>query len=486
MTKRNIIFSISRTSSIGLFTLFFSALTPIVQGQALFTPSLWQGKIGSVRLILAIDSTTQSQPVSGHFESPDQTDDQLPISNLRITADSLVATSSLIRGTFSGRLSSDQQSLVGVWQQGKIAPIPLTLRRSKVSITKSKRPQTPRPPFPYRSDSVSYANADGSIRFGATLTRPDLSGTSTSGRFPTVILITGSGAQDRDETIFRHKPFAVIADHLTRNGFAVLRVDDRGVGQTTGSFLGVTSADFAQDVLAGVAYLKTRSDVDPKRIGLIGHSDGGLIAPLAAVQSPDVAYIVSLAGVGVKGSKLLKKQMATDNRLEGMSPSAQAAMSSLMNDLIDRVADPAIPATRTDLDIIYKRWQRGQTAELLSSMGYTDQSANSSINSLLTPWMRYFLAYDPAPVLRQIRIPLLAMNGEKDFQVDAKDNLNGISIGLEQAGNKHYRIVALPGLNHMFQTAPTGAGSEYTQLEETFSPQALRIMTEWLTKEVGL
>jgi uncharacterized protein len=216
--------------------LFISLLVLLsfgAQGQTSLTPSQWQGQIGSVRLILVIDTTAASHSPTGHFESPDQTEEQIPITALRITVDSLIATAQLIGGTFSSRFSPGQRSLVGVWQQGN-ASLPLTLNRLEKPVVKSKRPQTPVPPFPYRSDSVQYDNADKSIHFGATLTYPNPSHQLTRVGLPAVILITGSGPQDRDETVFRHKPFAVIADHLTRHGFAVLRVDDRGVGQTTG------------------------------------------------------------------------------------------------------------------------------------------------------------------------------------------------------------------------------------------------------------
>ncbi|MBC8151727.1 MAG: alpha/beta fold hydrolase [Bacteroidetes bacterium] len=468
--------------------LFISLLVLLsfgAQGQTSLTPSQWQGQIGSVRLILVIDATVASHSPTGHFESPDQTEEHIPITDLRITADSLIATAPLIGGTFSSRFSPDQRSLVGVWQQGN-ASLPLTLRRLEKPVVKSKRPQTPVPPFPYRSDSVQYYNADKSIHFGATLTYPNPSHQPTRVGLPAVILITGSGPQDRDETVFRHKPFAVIADHLTRHGFAVLRVDDRGVGQTTGSFRQATSADFANDVLASIAYLKTRSDIDAKKIGLIGHSDGGLVAPLVAVRSSDVAYIVSLAGVGVKGSELLKKQIATSNRLEGMSPSAQVATAQVMNALIDRAADTALSTTRADLQAVYGHWKQTQPVDSLTSTGLTDQSAKAFISSLLSPWMQYFLRYDPAPTLRKIRIPLLAMNGEKDYQVDATDNLSGFTTNLKKAGNKRYQIVSMPGLNHLFQTASTGGESEYAQLEETFSPRALTKMTEWLKEQVGI
>jgi uncharacterized protein len=244
--------------------------------------------------------------------------------------------------------------------------------------------------------------------------------------------------------------------------------------------------DFANDVLAAIAYLKTRSDIDAKKIGLIGHSDGGLVAPLVAVQSSDVAYIVSLAGVGVKGSELLKKQLSTSNRLEGMSPSAQAARAQLMDALIDRAADATLSTTGADLRAVYGRWKQTRPADSLKSTGLTDQSANAFISSLLTPWMQYFLKYDPAPTLRKINIPLLAMNGEKDYQVDATDNLSGFTTNLKKAGNKRYQIVSMPGLNHLFQTASTGAENEYAQLEETFSPRALTKMTEWLKKQVSV
>ncbi|RIV25243.1 alpha/beta fold hydrolase [Fibrisoma montanum] len=462
-----------------IFIGLLSLLT-VSYGQELPKKTLWQGQLGPIRLLLRINIDSLTNRPTARFESPDQGANNIPVSDLRITADSVVATSAMIAGTFRGKFSAGRQALDGVWLQRGVLPQPITLKRVEQVMAMS-RPQLPKPPLPYRSDSLTFQNADQSIRYGATLTRP-----ATGQTFPAVVLITGSGPQDRDETLMGHKPFLVIADNLTRNGFAVLRVDDRGFGQTTGNFATATSTDFANDVLAAIAYLKTRPDVDKKRIGLIGHSEGGMIAPMVAVQSPDVAYIVSLAGVSVKGADLLKKQLSAGARLAGVSGEALAASDQFFSTLIDRIVaqpiDQVIPIDT--LRQVYRTWRKQQPDDRARGLGMDNEPAlTPMLMQFSTPWFRNFLRYDPVPTLSKLTIPVLAMNGEKDYQVDATDNLNSFDTNLKRAGNKRYKIVMMPGLNHLFQTAKTGAGVEYGQIEETFSPKALDIMTAWL-KEV--
>jgi pimeloyl-ACP methyl ester carboxylesterase len=302
-----------------------------------------------------------------------------------------------------------------------------------------------------------------------------------AGPFPCAILITGSGQQDRDETLLGHKPFLVIADYLTRRGIAVLRVDDRGVGGSTGlsTLATATSADFATDVSAGLTFLKTRPEIDPKRIGLIGHSEGGLIAPLVAAARPnDVVFVVLLAGPGVPGDKILSEQSALIAAALG-APAAQVEASKPVNArlfaVIKAEADPAERKKKLDAVIAETA---AQAPEGLRDKAKADLTAR--LAPLSTPWFHYFFAHDPAPTLSQVRCPVLALNGSKDLQVPPKQSLPAIEAALKGGGNKDYTLKELPGLNHLFQTAKTGSPAEYADIEETFSPDALKAMGDWV------
>lgn len=414
------------------------------------------------------------------FDSPDQNATNLPVSELLVTTDSLVAFSKVIGGGFSGKFNQAKTEVTGRWKQGA-ANLPLTLIRITSLAPAIKRPQTPSPPFSYKSENVKYSNGDKSVNFGGTLTWPD-----SEQPVPVVILISGSGQQDRDETIFDHKPFAVIADHLTRNGIAVLRVDDRGVGETTGEVRSATSADFAKDVLAGIAYLKSRREIDPKQIGLVGHSEGGIIAPLVVNQSKDVAFMVSMAGVGVKGVDVMKKQTADMLKASNLPPDQYQALKGFYSQMLDllKLQDINKPV---DMSAELEKWKVTQPKALIDSMKLNEgqegeEKIKSFVNVISIPWMRYFIAYNPETVLSKIKIPVLAINGAKDVQVSSTENLAGFEKLLKKAGNNDFKIQELPGLNHLFQTAVTGYGNEYAMIEETISPTALKVITEWIVQ----
>ncbi|HTU61076.1 MAG TPA: alpha/beta fold hydrolase, partial [Polyangiales bacterium] len=341
---------------------------------------------------------------------------------------------------YDGTFSADPPSFAGTLSLAG-ASFPLELVPSE--IVRPARPQEPKPPFPYDVEEVSYDNAAAGVHLAGTLTTP-------RGRrqHAAALLINGSGAQDRDSTISGHKPFLVIADYLTRRGIAVLRVDDRGVGGSTGDFAAATSADFTGDALAGVAYLKTRPDIDPASIGLIGHSEGGIIAPAAAARSNDVAFIVLLAGPGVPGRELIVRQnellQATSNAPEGYG----AFMTEVSRDLVDiSVAEPDDVLAQ---QLLAARWnerkaeaassQLSAEAKALIASPDTDAAISSSIKELRKPWMKYFLAYDPAPALTQVTCPVLALNGTLDLQVEAEQNLPAIAAALEAGQNPDYSI----------------------------------------------
>ena len=348
------------------------------------------------------------------------------------------------------------------------------------------RPQTPKPPFPYDEEKVIYYNKDKSIKYGGTLTIP-----KRAKNVPVVILITGSGQQDRDEALFDHKPFWVIADHLSRNGIAVLRVDDRGIGETTGDVINATSADFAKDVLVGVNFVKNHPGINVKRIGLLGHSEGGIIAPITALQSKDIAFIVSLAGVGVKGADLIIKQITDGFNRGGFNKDYIERMTMLYRKMIalsnKHINDSDDSELKQAFAKFMEEWMKQQPEVFLTQAGFSGTNGVNYINmlagNLYSPWMRYFNNYDPAYTLGKITIPVLALNGDKDVQVSAKENLAGFDSLLTKAGNKHFKTMLTPGLNHMFQHANTGAVSEYGKIEETISPEVLDVITKWIKKE---
>jgi pimeloyl-ACP methyl ester carboxylesterase len=285
-------------------------------------------------------------------------------------------------------------------------------------------------------------------------------------------LIPGSGPHDRDETLLGHKVFLVLADYLTRKGIVVLRVDDRGVGKSTGNLADATTADLATDAEAGVAYLKTRSEVDPHKIGLIGHSEGGLIAPMVAARNADVAFIVMMAGPGVPGDEILVEQVLLISEASGASHDVAEKNATAEREVVTLVKQ------EKDNAVLEKDLREKLAGKI------PEAQIDPTIKQLTSPWVRYFIAYDPAPALRKVKCPVLAINGEKDVQVPPKQNLPAIRRALEEGGNQHAEADELPGLNHLFQTAKTGVPSEYSEIEETMSPAAMEKIASWILKQL--
>jgi uncharacterized protein len=306
------------------------------------------------------------------------------------------------------------------------------------------------------------------------------------GPFPAALLITGSGPQDRDETILGHKPFLVLADYLTRRGIAVLRVDDRGVAKSTGVFASATSADFADDVEAGVEFLKHRADIDAKQIGLIGHSEGGVIAPMIAARSKDIAFIVMMAGTGLNGEEILYLQGQAILKAMGAPAEALARQKAIQQAIFDgarqekdnKEAEKKIHQT---LDGIFAKLSAAERQQIEKSKGGLD----AQINRVLSPWFRFFLTYNPATALQKVQCPVLALNGEKDTQVTPKENMESIEKALQGGGNKDFTVTMLPSLNHLFQTCKTGAPAEYGKIEETLAPSALQLIGDWIVKRTN-
>ena len=436
----------------------------------------WLGALkvpgGEFRIVFRI-SKKPDGTLSAVMDSPDQGAKDIPTSSAILENDHLTIESKVAAAVFEGNVKPDWNEIEGRWKQGEMA-FPLTLKRTE-KVEELKRPQEPKKPYPYHEEEVSYENKKAGIKFAGTLTLP-----ASTGTYPAVILITGSGPEDRNETVFGHKPFFVLADYLTRRGIAVLRVDDRGVGGSTGIESQATSLDFAGDVLSGVAYLKSRKEIDPKEIGLIGHSEGGIIAPLAASLAPkEIAFIVMMAGTGLTGEEILYLQGALIAKAGGASDE-QIARSRKIQEPIFSVMkqekDPA--AAETKIRQLLKGVVQGMTEEEKKAVAPEAQEAQ--LKRLLTPWFRFFLTYDPKPTLMKVKCPVLVLNGEKDLQVPPKENLKTIEDALKAGGNNSYTIKELPGLNHLFQTAQTGSPSEYMKIEETISPPALAVIGDWI------
>ncbi|WP_420422448.1 alpha/beta hydrolase family protein [Simkania sp.] len=344
---------------------------------------------------------------------------------------------------------------------------------SHEAISVNCRPQEPKGVPIYAEEEVKYRNSAADVTLAGTLTLPRSEKPSTA-----VLLIAGSGRVDRDETVFGHKPFLVLADHLTKHGIAVLRVDKRGIRESTGNYDDSTSEDFAADVLAGVEYLKTRKEIDAKQIGLIGHSEGGLIAPMVAVKSDDVAFIVLMAAQAVTGETLVYTQEALISRSMGVTEEQISHQLDFQKQVLSVIIN------EPDLENAEKLI-REIVSKQLADLPDEEQQAiyhdmESQIRRCNSQWFRYFLTYDPKTSLKHLKIPVLAINGQLDCQVTPKQNLTLIGKILEEAGNQNYRVIEFPKLNHFFQSCESGSILEYGKIEQTIAPVVLETLSDWI------
>lgn len=433
----------------------------------------WMGalEVGSSRLRLVFNiSITDDASFIATLDSPDQGAKDIPLGDVIRSGDSLRIEAPLIAGYFVGKISSDT-TMEGQWNQaGRSFDLNLKKHTGEFVLN---RPQEPQPPFPYREEEVSFENSEQGFLLAGTLTLPE-----GRGPFPAVILVSGSGSQNRDEEIFGHKPFKLIADQLTRNGIAVLRYDDRGVGSSGGSIFGSTTADNALDALSAIKYLYSRDDINRAKTGIIGHSEGGMIAFMLASEHRDVAFIISLAGPGVDGKAILLDQSEYIGRLSGVEAYILKDNRVVMNKVYELMID----------NPSYKVWKE----KVLDFTGaYSRDEIKQGKNALLNSipessyaWMRYFVMFDPTHCFGSITCPVLALNGEKDCQVLAERNIPAILEGLNAAGNNKVTALVLPGLNHLFQKCETGLPAEYGVIEETFDPETLDIISDWILKLV--
>lgn len=427
----------------------------------------WAGTLDAagqrLRLVFHIERDSAGA-LSGTLDSPDQGAYGLALSAVESSgSDSVRFELRMVGGEYTGQLSADGAQIDGSWSQGG-GRIPLRLERADPEALAPKRPQEPQPPFPYAIEPVTFDNVEAGVRLAGTLTVPE-----GEGPFPAVALISGSGPQDRDETVFGHRPFLVLADYLTRRGIAVLRYDDRGIGESTGDFAAATTPDFAEDARAAVEWLREDPRIRPDAIGLVGHSEGAIVAPIAADRSDDVAFVVLLASTGMPGRDLLVDQGEAINRASGLPETVieqRAAAQAKVLDAVLESEDDSVAA------------ERARAA--LAEAGLTGAAADAQVQGLVTPWMRYFLVYDPLPALRELDVPALALYGEKDTQVPPASNAPAVEEALREGASGDYTVTVLPGLNHLFQPAGTGAPSEYAGIEETMSPAAMDAIATWI------
>ncbi len=439
----------------------------------------WGGALEAqgVRLRLALAVQDSGGALHARFRSVDQENATFSVS-VEMRGDSAIFTAAPLSAAFRAVLVG-RDTLRGVWTQGP-ASLPLVMVRGADEAMVVRRPQNPQAPFPYRSEEVTVESVPG-VRLAGTLTLPP-----GNGPHPAVLLVSGSGPQDRDESLLGHKPFLVLSDHLTRQGIAVLRMDDRGTARSTGSFAGATSDDFAQDAAAAVRWLRARPEIADDRVGIVGHSEGGIIAPLVASRDREVAFLVLLAGPGTPSAELLVQQAALISRAGGDPEREIERTSDFQRQMFGAIAQTADSAAlHARLTEVGQRFLATLTPEERAMPAGSEATLTATINTMVSPWYRWFLRYDPAPALRATRVPVLALNGALDLQVPADENLAGIQASLRAGGNRDVTVEKLPSLNHLFQTARTGAPSEYNEIEETMSPVVLQRVSGWILERFG-
>lgn len=467
--------------------LFLVALTlccaTMMYAQSFDPVGTWEGTLNvgvELRIVFHIKDGGDGK-FSASADSPDQSAFNLPVDSVYFDGKNISLFMNAMQASFTGNLASDSL-IIGEFKQG--THFPLQLR--KVNAVKTRfRPQTPQPPYPYKEEKIIYENADKSIRFGATLTIPE-----GKGPFPAVVLISGSGGQNRNSSVLGHEIFQVLADHLTRNGLVVLRYDERGIGESTGTFQGSTSEDFARDVHTAVDQLLLRPEVNRKKIGLIGHSEGGMIAPMVATARKDITFLILLAAPGVPNLDLMTLQNEAIARSSGMPEIVVKEVAPLYRGITQSIIQAENnEQARTNAEAFLKNWTEGKDATVLAFLGLSDDNkrteyVSSMTDQLRSPWFLFFTRYDPGPALEKLQGKVLALNGTRDLQVVHTQNLPGIEASLKKSKVKSYVVKEIPGLNHLFQTCNTCTLQEYGNLDESFSPIALNLISEWINREI--
>lgn len=459
-----------------VFYIFLFLLTGNLYSQEII--GSWTGslKIQETSLRLVFNVSMKDSVLISTFDSPDQGAFGLPTTRTTYSESDkkLEIIASGLGIFYRGILEND--SIVGTFNQGGI-PLPLTLRKTIKEVV--HKPQTPIEPLPYISEEVTISdNSQNKVSLSGTLTLPD-----STGIFPAIILIAGSGPNDRDETIFGHKPFYLLSDYLTRNGFAVLRYDKRGVGKSTGDYSKATISDFVTDASNALEYLKSRKEIDSSKIGMLGHSEGGIIAPMVASKSSDVKFLVLLAAPGTKGIEIVLDQNENSLKHQGIEPETINRLQLTNREIFESLLVwTGSENDRTALrDRLSYLWE--QLPILIKLKLEKEPYLRAQFNAMITPGYRSFLATDPKDYLSLVSCPVLAINGENDVQVPALKNLEAIKHHIQKGGNYKVETKSYPMLNHLFQESITGQPDEYAKIDQTISPQILSDITNWIKNQ---
>lgn len=434
----------------------------------------WYGvlKVQGIQLSLVFNVSKTDSGFSSTMDSPDQKAFGIPATSTSFANSALKIAVANAGLEYEGVLEKDN-TIVGTLKQAGQS-FPINLSKEKIESEKPQRPQEPAKPYPYYSEDISFENKKAGITLAGTLTLP-----KKEGVYPAVILISGSGPQNRDEELLNHKPFLVLSDYLTKNGIAVLRFDDRGTAASTGDFKTAITPDFASDVEAGVTFLLSRKEINPKKIGLIGHSEGGLIAPMVASQSKNIAFIVLLAGPGLQGDQVLllqQKLIAKANGKNDVEIQNNEEKNKKAFAIINKYKNPE--ELKTEITNYITEISKNDPDKPQNMT--MEEYVQLQINNILSPWMVNFLRYDPKSILEKVKCPVLALNGSKDLQVAPKENLEAIKKYVSSNGNKNITVKEIPNLNHLFQECTTGSPKEYSEITQTISPNALNEILQWI------
>ncbi len=457
---------------------------------------LWEAtlEVGAVKLRLALHVDVSTTGYVAKLDSLDQGAKGIAVDTFTCVDGKVAFAIAALGVRYEGAFDATKGEIAGQFRQG---PVDVALVWKRVErLTEVRRPQEPKPPFPYTTEEVEYSHdpsAELDSSFVPEARRDDqarvtLAGTLSlppgPGPHPAVVLVSGSGPQDRDEALLGHKPFAVLADHLVRRGIAVLRYDDRGVARSTGKFGGATTADFATDALAGARFLATRKDIDPARIGIAGHSEGGLVGPMAAARDGKLAFVVMLAGPGVNGREILVHQGALLQRAGGVPAEHVERERPLRRAILEAAVAAGVPLEDRRKNAAAAL---GAFFDAMSPPGVQREAfVAEQMQTLFAPWMQAFMALEPAEALAKVRCPVLAVWGSLDLQVDPAQSLAPVAAALATSRHADHALVVLPGLNHLFQRATTGAFAEYAQIEETMNPAVLDLVADWIARHTGL
>ena len=424
----------------------------------------WKGqiKLGAQELEMAFDIKAIDNGFSATLDVPAQGAFDIPVDETVFQENRLNMTMSAMGATYSGMLKESR--IEGEFTQHGMT-FPLNLEKGSKEA-KQVRPQDPQPPFDYRVTEVSFTNEKEGNTLTGTLTIP-----KGKGPFPAMVLVSGSGQQNRDEELMNHRPFWVIADYCARHGIAVLRYDDRGMGGSTGEVENATSLDFSYDAEAAFDFLRKQKHIDASRVGILGHSEGGIINFMVSARRPEVAFLVSLAGPAVNGIEVLKEQQVAILRASGMTEEMIAFSQNSNRQLFDIVESSN---DREEADSLMR--------QLVKGWGYNEELTEQTVSGMTMPWMYYFLKYDPTEAIVKTNCPALLLNGSKDLQVIASQNLPAYEKIIAEHGKTNLTLHEMPDLNHLFQHCETGAIEEYATIDETISPEVLEMIVGFVKK----